>query len=136
MNKTILAIAAVFVVWSVLDFILHGVILASAYGATASLWRPMEEMKMVLMYIVVLIVAGCFVYMYSALISDKGIRTALFYGLLFGIASGVSMGYGTYSVMPIPYTLAFGWFLGTVVESVAGAWVAWYIVGRGAGKTG
>lgn len=38
------------------------------------------------------------------------------------------MGYGTYSFMPIPYLLALGWFLGTVVETtVAGALVGWII---------
>jgi hypothetical protein len=29
----------------------------------------------------------------------------------------MGMGYGTYSVMPIPYSLALGWFWGTVVET-------------------
>jgi hypothetical protein len=27
------------------------------------------------------------------------------------------MGYGTYSVMPIPYSMALTWFLGAVVEA-------------------
>ena len=40
------------------------------------------------------------------------------YGLIWGIAAGVSMGYGTYAVMPIPYYMALTWFLGTVVEGV------------------
>ena len=29
------------------------------------------------------------------------------------------MGYGTYSVMPIPYSMALTWFLGAVVEGAA-----------------
>jgi hypothetical protein len=37
MNKRIvLGIVAVFVAWQVLDFVLHGLILASTYQATAS----------------------------------------------------------------------------------------------------
>ena len=131
MKKPILAVVAVFIAWSVLDYVIHGIILMPIYGATAALWRPMEEMKMGVMYIVVLIATICFVYIYAAMISDKGSRTALLYGLIFGIGAGVSMGYGTYSVMPIPYTLAFGWFLGTVVEAVAAGWIVWFIVGRG-----
>jgi len=134
MKRTILAVVAVFVAWSVLDFILHGMILRSTYEATASLWRPMEEFKWVLNYIVVLISAACFVIIYARMITERGMNTALLYGLVFGIGAGVSMGYGSYSVMPIPYHLALAWFLGTVVMAVVGGWVAWLIVGRGAGS--
>ena len=42
------------------------------------------------------------------------------YGLLLGISWGISMGYGSYSVMPIPYHMALAWFLGTVVEMTLG----------------
>ena len=45
MKKVILAILAVFIAWSVMDFLIHGVILHASYAATASLWRPMSEMK-------------------------------------------------------------------------------------------
>jgi hypothetical protein len=30
------------------------------------------------------------------------------------------MGYGTYSMMPIPYCMALTWFLGTVIKAVLG----------------
>jgi hypothetical protein len=38
------------------------------------------------------------------------------------------MGYGTYAFMPIPYMLALVWFLGTLVEYVAGALLAGVII--------
>ena len=131
MKKTVLAILAVFITWSILDYVLHGIILTHVYEATPSLWRPMAEMKMGLTYLVVLIAASCFVYVYDKMISDRGVKTALLYGLVFGIGTGISMGYGTYSVMPIPYFLALGWFLGSLVEAVAAAWIAWIVLGRG-----
>ena len=118
MKKPLIAVVAVFVAWSVLDFVLHQLILGSTYQETAALWRPMAEMKMGLMYLVVLISATCFVYIYSQFIAEKSVGTGIRYGLVFGIVTGISMGYGTYSVMPIPYILALSWFLGTVVESV------------------
>ena len=49
-------------------------------------------------------------------------------GLLYGISVGVGMGYGLYSVMPIPYILALVWFLGTTVEGAAAGLVAAAIV--------
>jgi predicted cobalt transporter CbtA len=120
MKRTILAIIAVFILWSILDFVIHGVILNEPYQATADLWRPMEEMKMGLMYVTGLIYSICFVLIYALLVKEKSTIAGLKYGLLFGLAVGVSMGYGSYSVMPVPYSMAFIWFMGSVVEVAIG----------------
>ena len=55
-------------------------------------------------------------------------RTAVRYGLVFGIGSWISMGYGSYSVMPLPYEIAFGWFLGSLIEAIAAGWITGMIV--------
>src|SRR3972149_8272884 len=115
MKKVILSVLAVFVAWSALDFVIHGVILLSAYQATASLWRPMSEMKMSVLYLSVLIAALAFVCIYWRFFSQKGIATGLEYGFWFWVGVGVPMGYGSYSVMPIPYHMALIWFLGSLV---------------------
>ena len=121
MKKTILSILAVFFAWSVMDFVIHGVILKASYEATAHLWRPMAEMKMGLMHVVVFIAASVFVLIYAWLIGGKSLARGLKYGLLYGLAAGVSMGYGSYSYMPITYHIALVWFLGSLVEmTVAG----------------
>ena len=119
-KRIVLAVIAVFAAWSALDFVLHGLILQSAYQATAQLWRPMAEMKMGVMRVATFISALAFVLIYACLAGEKGMRRGLYYGLLFGLATGVPMGYGSYAVMPIPYHLAFAWFCGRVVEAVAG----------------
>ncbi len=117
MNKRILLSGlAVFILWALLDFVIHGLILRSAYASTPSLWRPMAEMKMGLMYVTVFIAAMAFASLYG-FVGNKNLRTGLKFGLLYGIGVGVGMGYGTYSVMPIPYYMALTWFLGTVVEA-------------------
>ena len=121
MKRIVLAILAVFVAWSVIDFVIHGVILAQSYKDSASLWRPMEQMKMGLMRVVVLISATVFVCLYANFVGNKNVATAVKFGLLFGLGAGISMGYGTYAVMPITYKIAITWFLGTLVKStVAG----------------
>lgn len=119
-KKVIIGTIAVFVAWMVLDALIHQVILSSAYKATADLWRPMEEMKNVLMVIVILISAIVFVYIYAEFVAKKSMNTAIKYGIIFGIGVGISMGYGTYAVMDIPYFMALTWFLGTVVETTLG----------------
>jgi hypothetical protein len=117
-----LAVIAVFIAWSILDFIIHGVLLQSTYEATANLWRPMEEMKMSLMYIVTLLFTACFVVIYGLLIKEKSLVSGIKFGALFGLATGISMGFGSYSYMPIPLVLAWSWFLGTLAQAiVAGA---------------
>jgi len=50
------------------------------------------------------------------------------YGVLFGVGAGVSMGYGSYSVMPIPYHMALTWFMGTVIEAAVGGVILGAIV--------
>ena len=121
LKRIVLAVLAVFVAWSVLDFVIHGVILAKTYADTAQLWRSMEQMKMGLMHVVVLISASVFVCLYAFFVGKKSLATAVKFGLLFGLGTGVSMGYGTYAVQPIPYRIAITWFLGTVVQTtVAG----------------
>ena len=120
MKRTILAIIAVFVVWAVMDFVIHGLILRSSYAATALLWRPMSEMKTSLMYLSVFVAALTFVLIYSLFFSCKGISIGLKYGLLFGLSAGVPMGYGSYSVMPIPFHMALTWCFGSVIEAMVG----------------
>jgi len=120
MRKFILAVVAVFITWSALDFIIHAVILKSTYQETAQLWRPMEQMKMGLMYLVTFVGAASFVVLYAVLGSLKSVVSGLKYGLLFGIATGFPMGFGTYSFMPVPLTLAFAWFIGSLVETTVG----------------
>lgn len=128
MKRTLLAVLAVFVLWSAMDFVIHGLVLASPYALTPQLWRPMAEMKTGLMYATVLIAAASFVGIYAWFIADKSVKTAVRYGLVFGVGSGISMGYGSYSVMPLPYEIALGWFAGTLIEAVAAGWITGMIV--------
>lgn len=123
-QRTLLALVAVFIAWSVLDVVIHGILLQPIYDATASLWRPMDEMSMPLMHIVTLAYTACFVAIYGLMVSAKSLTTGIRYGVFFGLAAGISMGFGSYSCMPIPLTLAWSWFLGMLVEAiVAGALV-------------
>lgn len=128
MKRFLLAVVSVFLAWSVLDFLIHGVMLQSAYEATAALWRPMGEMKMGLMYGVGAVGAAAFVGLYAAVVKPKSVATGLKYGLLFGIATGVPMGFGSYCVMPIPLQMAFIWFGGSLVETVVGGAIAGAII--------
>jgi hypothetical protein len=120
-KKIIYSVIMVFMVCSILDYVIHELILGASYQSTLNLWRPMAEMKMGLMYVVVFLVSIAFVCLYALFVGNPGVKTGFFFGLLYGLGAGISMGYGTFSVMPIPYHMAFTWCWGTVVEfTIAG----------------
>ena len=121
-RRVIIAVVAVFVAWSIMDILLHGVLLQSTYAATANLWRPVGEMNRPLMSLVTLVYAACFVAIYGYLIEQKSLVSGIRFGALLGLATGISMGFGSYGFMPIPLTLAWSWFIGSWIEGiVAGA---------------
>ncbi|PJB82184.1 MAG: hypothetical protein CO090_02770 [Acidobacteria bacterium CG_4_9_14_3_um_filter_49_7] len=122
MKRVAAAIVSVYVVLEAMDFLIHNVLLSKAYAASAQLWRPQAEMKMGLMFLVTFIFVVCFVMVFTRFFKEKNVKTGTLYGLIFGIGTGVSMGYGTYAAMPLPYYIALSWFLSSVVEmTVAGA---------------
>lgn len=116
--RTFMAIVAVFIAWSVIDFLVHGILLQDAYVASSELWRPIGEMKMPLMNSVTLAASICFVLVYSCLVSRKSLDAGIKLGLLLGLASGISMGFGSYSYMPISMTMAQAWFAAALVEGL------------------
>ena len=73
-KKFILASIVVFIVYEILNYVIHSFILGNAYMATASLWRPMEEMNsmMWIMWLGDLVKAFVFVYIFTKGIEGKG----------------------------------------------------------------
>ena len=127
LKSVILAIITVFIAWSVLDFLIHGMLLKEAYEATAHLWRPMQEMNMTLMHGVTLVLAILFVELYAFCVSDKSLSMGLKFGVIFGLAAGV-MAASSYLYMPIPLSLAIDWSVGTLVEFVVAGWLVGLLV--------
>jgi hypothetical protein len=114
-KKYLIAVFVVFIVSSFLDWLANGVILMSLFSQSSELWRPIEEMKWGLGYVVSFLSILFFTYIYYRLIDRKSVANGIMYGLIYGIAWGLSYGYGTYAYMPIPYLLALGWFLQSVI---------------------
>ena len=118
----VLAIIAIFIAWSALDFVIHGVLLKETYEATAHLWRTMQDTNMMLMHAITLALAVFFVLLYHLCVSEKSVSMGLKLGVLFGVAAGI-MAASAYVYMPISLTLAIDWFVGTVVQFVVAGWL-------------
>ena len=119
-----LATITIFIVWSILGFLVHGILLQPIYEETANLWRSMEETKMGLGYGVSLVSAFGFVLIYTLFVAPKSVSTALKFGFIWGIVAGVNAGFATYAYMPIPEPLAWAWYLDLVVGGVVAGWIS------------
>lgn len=118
MKKFFICSLAIFITWTVVDFLVHGIYLKEYYQQTAHLWRPYGEAKMFLNSVVVLIGATIFVLIYITLIQIKSLVRGLAYGFLMGVSAGLFMGYGFYAFSPIPYHMAMTWFQVCVAEGL------------------
>jgi hypothetical protein len=113
---------AILIAWTVFDVLMHQLLLRRVYAESASLWRPFDQMNIVLIYIVTFTLIATFVATYWLLIWPKSLGAGVGFGALIGLALGISAGFGTYIHMPVPRTLAWGWLIGGWLKGiVAGA---------------
>jgi hypothetical protein len=117
-KRFVLASLAVCVSAIVLDFIIHGVILKSAYEATKSVWRPDMESKVWIFWLINLIVAFPFTYLFVKGYEGKGIMEGVRFGCIIGIFTSIPMAYGNYVMLPLPYSMAAQWFVFGMIEAV------------------
>ncbi|MFA6540125.1 MAG: hypothetical protein WCT99_00840 [Bacteroidota bacterium] len=118
MKKIIYSSIAVFIAMNVFDFIVHGVILDSAYKETQALWRPDMQSLMWVYTIISLVGAFFFTFIFSKGFEGKGIAEGARYGLYIGIWMSIGMAYGTYAMIAIPYSMAVQWFIYGIIEYV------------------
>ena len=89
-KRLVVAIFAVFAgVW-VMDFLIHGVWLKSAYSETMSLWRPEIEMQARMGWLMLgqFLAAAAFVVLWAkGFAATNCIRCACLYGMLMGLFS-------------------------------------------------
>lgn len=110
MKKVLIGWIAVFIAVSIMDYLIHGVILASAYEATKNLWREDMDSKMWIFSVVSLIGSFFFSFIFFKGYEGKGIAKGIRFGLYIGIWMSVGMAYGTYGMIAIPYSMAIHGF--------------------------
>ena len=81
MKRSLMAAVGVLVAWMLLDLIAHRCVLAPIYEATASLWRPFDQMNVVLIYTVTVVLIGIFIGIYSLLVRPKSLRAGIVLGV-------------------------------------------------------
>lgn len=120
MNKKFwTGLVAVFVAMEILMFLVHGVLLSSAYQSTKEVWRPDMQSLVWIYHVLAVIGAFFFTLIFSKGYEGKGVMEGVRYGLYIGIWMSVGMAYGSYAMIKIPYSLALQWFIYGVIEYVA-----------------
>jgi hypothetical protein len=119
MWRLLLSSLTILVVWTIIDLFMHRFFLRHMYENNASLWRPFDQMNVVLIYIVTFVLIGIFVGSYSLLVRPKSLVAGIGLGAFIGLALGISSGFGTYIHMPIPQALAWGWLIAGWLKGIA-----------------
>ncbi len=124
-KRCLLASVAVFFTMGVLEFLIHGVLLADMYQQTASTWRPQADAQamMWIFWIGYLVFAPFFTLIYVKGYENgkSGLGQGFRFGFYVGAMLSVINSLGWYVVLPIPLVLALCWFVAILVEfTVAG----------------
>jgi len=121
MKKVLLGFVAVLIVFEVLSYVEHGLILRSVYETSRNLFRPDMDSLMWIYQVLMVVGAFFFSFIFSKGYEKKGIGEGVRYGLYMGIWLSLGMAYGTYAMMAIPYSLALQWFIyGIITYIIAG----------------
>lgn len=123
MNKKNLLLSGVvvFIAYQVLDFVTHEVLMKSGYDATEQVWRPQEEMMsfMWIFIVVNLLWSFIFVYLFDQMNKGKGIQEGIKYGFCIGLFVVTPMACNTYAILPVPHSMALGWFVYGMIKVMA-----------------
>ena len=115
MNRTRLIISAVvvFIVFQIMEYLVHEVMLKSTYVSLASIWRPEADFQSKFWIMILTSAIWCFLftYFYAKTCKVGGLMTGVRFGFLIGLFFTIPMSYNWYVILPIPYHLALRWFL-------------------------
>lgn len=122
----------IFVGILVTDFLIHGVLLKSAYQASAQLWRPEAEMQSYFSFMLLgqALVAWFFTWIFTQGYKGSGWIEGVRYGL---VMAGFMAGHNfiMYAVTPWEMTLVFSWIAAFAVQAtILGIIATWMWTGK------
>jgi len=68
LKRALLSGLAILIAWTVLDLLLHRYFLAPLYEVNATIWRPLDQMNVALIYLVTFALIAIFVATYLLLV--------------------------------------------------------------------
>jgi len=114
-----------YVVVQAMDFVINEVFMKSANESLKSLWRPDMASRMWVMYVVGVLVALLFTYIFIKGREGKGIAEGVRYGIIIWLFVSVPMNVGMWVLLPIQFMMIIRWTLFGLLEMlIAGILVA------------
>lgn len=120
-TKYVIAVIAVYVVFEILDFLIHGVLLMDKYeslGETGLFAEDMES-KMWIIYVTALFFSIFFVYLYHYFVNaykKTGWMSGLYYGLIVGFLMLVSGMINQHVIYGAPMDLVWQWLIFGIIQ--------------------
>jgi hypothetical protein len=119
------AALAVFVAVQAMEFVIGMFLMKSANESLEGLWRPDMMSRAWMMYLMSVLVALVFTYIFVKGREGKGIQEGVRFGIIIWLFFTVPMNHFLWVMLPIPYRIIFQWLLAGLLEMlVAGILVA------------
>lgn len=117
-KRFIITCLVVWIAMIILDWVIHGLILAGSYRETAQLWRPESEMisKMWIMYLGQLLFAIFFVFVFTKGYENRGLLEGLRYGIYVFFIALFPGALAQYSTMPLAFSMTLSWIVLGFIE--------------------
>ena len=119
-SKYLITTVVVFVVYELLDFIIHSLLLSGKYEALegTGLFREDMDSKMWIMFVTAAIFSIFFVYLYHYFVNGykSGWKAGLYYGLIIGFLMIIINMFNQYAVYPVPEDLTWLWVIYGIIE--------------------
>lgn len=115
-KRFLLASLAVFVSLQILDMIIHGPLLGSAYENLKEVWRPDMADVMWVMFVTSAVFSLVFVFIFTKGYEGKGIMEGIRYGFWMGLIVIFVGSFNQFAVYPIPYGLTWQWIIYGMIE--------------------
>jgi hypothetical protein len=107
------------------NWVFHGILLMDTYKATPELWRPMPEAgakaePTIYCYVMMVsqaLMAFMLTFIFTRNYEGNGVGEGVRYGLYIGLLLA-TVNLGQFAYMPIEFTLAASWMLGSILTGL------------------
>ncbi|MGQ9802196.1 MAG: hypothetical protein ACUVRL_11120 [Candidatus Saccharicenans sp.] len=124
-KRFVIASVVVFVSIQVMEFVVNNIIMMGQYESLQNLWRPDMASKMWIMYLIGVMVAFLFTYIFIKGREGKGLAEGVRYGIIIWLFVAVPMSLWTWVMLPVPFKMSLWWMVSSLIEYIiAGLLVA------------
>jgi len=123
-KRIFLASLVIYVVFQGLGYLMDHVFLKGDYDQLKSLWRPNMTSRMWVLYVVGLLVAFLFTYIFVKGREGKGIQEGVRFGIIIWLFTIVPYNLELWVIFPIPHQLIVKWMLFGLLSSLIGGILA------------